>query len=147
MKRNSGVTRRGLLPAGVAAVSGSWALAADLAAPTRTGSRHPVLDTTDVLVVGGGSAGIGAALGAARAGAKTLLVENHSFFGGVASWSMGMNINQVRPEGKPRSHVHELLIQKLQAYGDPAVTPELQARLRADGVRFDVADRDQRWFT
>ena len=122
MKQGKGVTRRVFLPAGVAAaVSSGRAVAADQAAPTKTGSRYPVLDTADVLVVGGGSAGIGAALGAARAGAKTLLVENHSFFGGVASWSMGMNINQFRPEGKPRSSVHELLIQKLQVYGDQAV--------------------------
>jgi hypothetical protein len=75
----------------------------------------------DVVVVGGGPAGIGAALGAARAGAKTLLVESEGFFGGVAAWSLGMPINQMRPEGKPRSVVHELLIQKLLAYGDQAV--------------------------
>jgi flavin-dependent dehydrogenase len=47
-----------------------------------------VLETVDVLVVGGGSAGIGAAIGAARTGAKTLLIENHSFFGGVAAWAL-----------------------------------------------------------
>jgi ribulose 1,5-bisphosphate synthetase/thiazole synthase len=75
----------------------------------------------DVLVAGGGPAGIGAALGAARAGARTLLVENHSFFGGVAAWALGMQINQVRPGGKPRSAVHELLVRKLEAYGDQAV--------------------------
>lgn len=75
----------------------------------------------DVLVVGGGPAGIGAALGAARYGAKTLLIENHGFFGGVASWCLGMPINQMRPGGKPRSKVHELLIEKLLAYGDQAI--------------------------
>jgi heterodisulfide reductase subunit A-like polyferredoxin len=53
--------------------------------------------------------GIGAALGAARKGVKTLLIENHAFFGGVAAWALGMPINQVRPGGKPRSMVHELL--------------------------------------
>jgi len=79
------------------------------------------LAQTDVLVVGGGPAGIGAALGAARAGAKTLLIESQGFFGGVAAWSLGMPINQMRPESKPRSVVHELLIQKLLAYGDQAV--------------------------
>jgi len=79
------------------------------------------LAQTDVLVVGGGPAGIGAALGAARAGAKTLLIESQGFFGGVAAWSLGMPINQMRPERKPRSVVHELLIQKLLAYGDQAV--------------------------
>ncbi len=65
--------------------------------------------------------GIGAAIGAARAGAKTLLVENHSFFGGVGAWMLGMEINQMRPNGKPRSAVHELVIEKLLAYGDQAV--------------------------
>lgn len=38
----------------------------------------------DVLVAGGGTAGLGAALGAARAGAKTLLVERRSGLGGMA---------------------------------------------------------------
>lgn len=84
-------------------------------------TSRPVLDNVDVLVVGGGPAGIGAALGAARKGVKTLLVENHAFFGGVAAWALGMPINQVRPNGKPRSAVHELLIHKIEAYGDQAV--------------------------
>ncbi|NPB94750.1 FAD-dependent oxidoreductase, partial [Shigella sonnei] len=39
---------------------------------------------TDVLVVGGGPAGIGAALGAARAGASVILVERYGFLGGNA---------------------------------------------------------------
>ena len=84
-------------------------------------SRRPTLADVDVLVVGGGPAGIGAALGAARRGVKTLLIENHSFFGGVAAWSMGMQMNQMRPGGKPRSQIHELLIEKLKSYGDQAV--------------------------
>ena len=79
------------------------------------------LAATDVLVVGGGPAGIGAALGAARTGAETLLIESCGFFGGVAAWSLGMPINQMRPESKPRSLVHELIIQKLLAYGDQAI--------------------------
>jgi ribulose 1,5-bisphosphate synthetase/thiazole synthase len=74
----------------------------------------------DVLVVGGGPAGIGAALGAARTGAGILLIENYGFFGGIASFSIGMNINQMRPRG-PRSDVHELVIKKLLNYGDPAI--------------------------
>ena len=115
MKPRTAVTRRGFLAAG-AALSGGSARAAAQTAPS-----HPVLATVDVLVVGGGTAGIGAALGAARAGAKTLLVENHSFFGGVASWALGMQPNQMRPGGKPRSAVHELVIQKIQAYGDAAI--------------------------
>ncbi|MDA8228658.1 MAG: FAD-dependent oxidoreductase [Desulfitobacterium hafniense] len=45
----------------------------------------PVALDVDVVVCGGGAAGIGAALGAARAGAKTVLIERNSFLGGVAT--------------------------------------------------------------
>ncbi|HLN22194.1 MAG TPA: FAD-dependent oxidoreductase [Bacteroidales bacterium] len=76
---------------------------------------------TSVLVVGGGPAGIGAAIGSAKAGARTLLIENYGFFGGVASWGMGMCLNQMRPDEKERGFVHELLLKKLQNYGDQAV--------------------------
>ena len=44
--------------------------------------RIPVVRDVDVLVVGGGPAGIGAAVGAARAGACTLVVERNGFLGG-----------------------------------------------------------------
>lgn len=47
--------------------------------------RIPVVRDVDVLVVGGGPAGIGAAAGAARAGARTLVVERNGFLGGVAT--------------------------------------------------------------
>ena len=78
------------------------------------------LHIPDVLVVGGGPAGIGAALAAAKHGADTLLIENHGFFGGIASFTVGMCMNMMRPFGKPRSDVHELLIRKLDAYGPAA---------------------------
>jgi hypothetical protein len=47
--------------------------------------RIPVVDEVDVLIVGGGPAGIGAALSAARLGAKTLIVEQFNCLGGVAT--------------------------------------------------------------
>ncbi len=40
---------------------------------------------TDVLVIGGGTAGFGAAVAAARNGAKTLLIERASILGGMAT--------------------------------------------------------------
>jgi hypothetical protein len=48
----------------------------------------PVLAETDVLVVGGGPGGLAAALGAARQGAKVMLVERYGCFGGVIAQSM-----------------------------------------------------------
>ncbi len=41
-----------------------------------------VYDTVDVLVVGGGPGGLAAAIAAARAGMKTMLIERHGCFGG-----------------------------------------------------------------
>src|SRR5678815_3370456 len=44
--------------------------------------RVPVLYDADVVVVGGGLSGVGAAVGAARAGAKTLIIERTGYLGG-----------------------------------------------------------------
>ena len=48
----------------------------------------PVFRETDVLVVGGGAAGFAAAVSAARAGAKTMLVERYGYLGGL--WTGGI---------------------------------------------------------
>ncbi len=45
----------------------------------------PVFAETDVLIIGGGPAGLGAALGAAEAGANVLLAERYGFLGGSAT--------------------------------------------------------------
>ena len=47
--------------------------------------RVPVVARPDVLVVGGGSAGLSAAVGAARNGADVLLLERFSYLGGLAT--------------------------------------------------------------
>jgi ribulose 1,5-bisphosphate synthetase/thiazole synthase len=47
--------------------------------------RAPVVIEADVVVCGAGSAGLGAALAAARAGAKVALIERWPFFGGNAT--------------------------------------------------------------
>lgn len=98
---------------------GSMGMAAVLRGlPASAGTGASV--DTDILVSGGGPAGIGAAVGAARAGAKVMLIERYGFPGGVGAWSVGMTINQMRPGGKPRGAVHEMLIARLKSYGDEA---------------------------
>ena len=50
--------------------------------------RSPVAADVDVLVVGGGPTGVGAALAAASEGAKTLVIERHGMLGGM--WTAGL---------------------------------------------------------
>ena len=54
-------------------------------------SRKAILaGETDVLVLGGGPAGLGAALGAAQAGARVVLAERYGFLGGNATAALVM---------------------------------------------------------
>jgi glycine/D-amino acid oxidase-like deaminating enzyme len=65
--------------------------------PPRTGLRG---GSADVVVVGGGPSGLGAAVGAAHAGADVILVERHGFLGGNATAALVMPLmsfhNEVR---------------------------------------------------
>ena len=49
----------------------------------------PILDRCEVLVVGGGPAGLSAALGARRHGADVMLLERYGCFGGTIT-TVGM---------------------------------------------------------
>ena len=51
----------------------------------RNSKEIPIHGSYDVVVVGGGMAGVGAAVAAAKAGASTILIENTSALGGLAT--------------------------------------------------------------
>ncbi|UFT98685.1 FAD-dependent oxidoreductase [Radiobacillus kanasensis] len=55
---------------------------------TESAKQLEIRAEVDVVVCGGGPAGIGAALSAARNGAKTILIEHHSFLGGMGTAGM-----------------------------------------------------------
>jgi hypothetical protein len=65
--------------------------------PPRTGL---LATSTDVLVVGGGPAGFGAAIGAADAGAEVVLVERYGFLGGNATVALVMPLMSFHNERK-----------------------------------------------
>ncbi len=79
--------------------------------------RTPIAGTYDVIVCGGGPAGIAAALAAARAGARTLLLEAHGCLGGV--WTAG------------------LLSWIIDAGNKEGIMAEIGAQLEARGARRD----------
>ncbi len=155
MEKDRALNRRKFLAAAGVAMAGSvsggsWSRAAagqnQFTAPSGVprGSlprRATIAYNPDVLVVGGGPAGIGAALAAAWHGAETLLIEHHAFFGGVAAWCLGMPINQMRPGRQARSKVHELIIEKLTAYGEQAIRiGEHQLWCNVDYLKVAVLD-------
>jgi len=73
----------------------------------------PVVADVDVLVVGGGPAGVAAALAAAREGAKTLLIERYGMLGGM--WTAGL-VNPLFDSTRKGWIVAEL-IERLQTAG------------------------------
>lgn len=93
MIHEDGFSRRAFL-GGIAAVcSASPAVCADIRPPDSKTLREPARDVPvagecDVLVAGGGPAGIAAAVGAARQGAKVILIESKGTVGGI--WTNGL---------------------------------------------------------
>jgi hypothetical protein len=67
------------------------------------GRDIPVARDTDVVVVGGGPAGLSAAVASARNGAKTTLVERFGFLGGVATAGLMANLNGFRNQVEPEA--------------------------------------------
>ena len=85
------ISRRGFI--GGAVCSAGCAACAASASDAPDSVMEPARSVTvrgsyDVIVAGGGPAGIAAAIAAARTGAKTLLLEAHGCLGGI--WTSGL---------------------------------------------------------
>jgi hypothetical protein len=84
----------------------------------------PVVDQTDVLVVGGGPAGVAAAIAASRAGAKTILVERYNHLGGL--WTGGLVLPLLSTHGLSKKNKQ---IKAIYGLGD-----EIAGRLKNIGM-------------
>jgi len=73
---------------------------ADTMSITEPGRQVPVAASFDVIVCGGGPAGLIAAVAAARNGARTLLIERYGFVGGMATSALVTPISEFRHFGK-----------------------------------------------
>lgn len=77
---------------------------------------------TEVLVVGGGPAGIGAALGAAQAGAEVVLAERYGFLGGNATAALVMPLMSFYTDRTPAQQTPSgRLLPADHGPGDPVI--------------------------
>ncbi len=95
----------------------------------------PVARTYDVIVAGGGSAGVGAAVAAGRLGARTLLIERNAYLGGTSTG--GMMAVLWTPSDTFSGYMKEVLAELLQLGAaqtgavvpfDPEVLKEIHLR-------------------
>ena len=111
----------------------------------------PVVETTDVLVIGGGPSGVAAAIAASRTGARTILAERYNHLGGL--WTGGLvlpllSTHAINRQNSMTRTLHGIggeILQRLQEIGmaihdiNPVVDPEatkyvLEVMLKESGV-------------
>ena len=83
---------------------------------TESTRQTPVVADVDVLVAGGGPAGIAAAVCAAREGAKTLLVERYGYLGGMIT---GANVIAVIGAGDGEKQIAQGITQEIRDRLEP----------------------------
>src|SRR3981189_2749284 len=98
------------------------------------GGRVPVAATSDLVVVGGGPAGIAAALAGARNGLSVTMLERYPYLGGLASGGMVLVLDDMcnGPEISVRGLCSEM-IERMERFGF-AVTPPHRGRRPAPAL-------------
>lgn len=106
--------------------------------------KLPLLDQTDVLVVGGGSAGAAAAIAARRAGAQVTLVERYNHFGGL--WTGGLVLvvlgHMVKGPKQVCMGIGEEMMQRLEKIEGGIMNrgPGLNPTVDAEALKFVMLD-------
>jgi hypothetical protein len=98
-----------------------------VALPARTATRA---GRVDVIVVGGGPSGIGAAIGAREAGAEVALVERYGFLGGNATAALVMPLMSFHTQRHRRERRGDAsLLPTDHGEGDPVIAGVMQRLL------------------
>lgn len=99
---------------------------------------HPVHSSHDVIVVGGGTSGVCAALAAVRTGARTLLLEHNAVFGGTMTMGLVTPLDATSTRsGKPFGGILWEIIERVKresryyfGEGDcPRASPQVMAHV------------------
>lgn len=110
--------------------------------------RLPITKSVDVIVVGGGPAGLAAAIASARSGAKTLLIERFGYLGGTATASLMACINGFRNQSPPNPEkgaaqvvrgIAEEIVLKLKAMGGLGKSPYAQKAYPTEPGRLEYS--------
>ncbi|MFP4249075.1 MAG: FAD-dependent oxidoreductase [Armatimonadota bacterium] len=97
----------------------------------------PVIGDYDVVVAGGGPGGIPAAVAAARAGARTLLIERYGYLGGMATAGLISVILGTHASGTDEpmiGGIAEELCREMNALGG---APDYDEAIKRGGIAFD----------
>lgn len=95
----------------------------------------PVFAEADVIVVGGGPAGIGSALAAARNGAKTILIEQANCLGGLQTQCLNPRFTEVDPD--IQGGIIQEIIDQVTREGQIIRPRDTSRRHRYEAVSFD----------
>jgi 2-polyprenyl-6-methoxyphenol hydroxylase-like FAD-dependent oxidoreductase len=109
-------------------------MAGSLRAIVEPARQTPVVADTDVLVVGGGPAGICAAVAAARTGARVVLAERYPHLGGLASGGEVIVLDDMAAgDRKTVAGLSDEIVARLEALG-AAVYPPVEDQFVASEV-------------
>ncbi len=115
--------------------------------------REPARDIrvwkeADVVVIGGGPGGVGAAVAAARSGARTVLIERYGHLGGMATGGL-VNILPNLSDMTGKQHVYGLtqeLIDRLDKRGGTSYPPRDKWGSTEDDIVNYYLDANLGWF-
>ena len=115
---------------------------------TEPSRKLKVIREVDVVVVGGGPGGIGAAVSAARSGAKTVLIERYGHLGGMATGGL-VNIIPNLADINGKQHIYGItqeMLDRLDKHGGTSYPP-LKDRGTADKKKVAYYhDANMGWF-